>query len=704
MNQASISGLKFPSPVRTICVLLLVLFSIEILLMYALPSLLPTGSNPYLGNFADAALLAALFSPVLYHYIFRPFREIAVLQKSMSENVLAHVVDGVVLFDERLVIHSFNSAAERIFGYSAAEMMGAQVERILGGSFRNDLPVMPRGSRAGASPAEGIRECIGRRKDQSAVPVEFSQSQIRLGGRWMWLGIVRDISARKQNEEKMKHTLSLLTATLESTADGVRVRDLAGKTIIANKRFADMWQIPGHLVGTHDDRMLRDYVLEQLKEPQEFLALTEEQYVAPGQESYNLLNFKDGRVFERFSAPQVIDETIVGQVVCYRDLTEQKNLENQLRHAQKMEALGTLAGGVAHDFNNILTVIMGFCSLTSRQLDRETPLRHNLDQIMTASERALTLTNSLLAYSRKQARNPKPVELNANIRKTEKFLARLIGEEIELVTTLAGEDIVVMADSGQLEQVLMNLAANARDAMARKGCLVIGIRKLEIDGGFVRRHGYGKPGTYALISVSDTGTGMDKGTREKIFEPFFTTKQTGHGTGLGLSIVYGIVKQHDGFINVYSEPGKGTTFNIYLPVVQASEETPVRVEQRIQGGTETILLAEDDDGVRALVQIILADSGYRVIEARDGEDAVEKFRESGGAIDLLVLDVVMPKKNGKETLAEICALHPGTKAIFMSGYTADIIDKIGLVEAGLPLLNKPLLPNELLAKVREMLD
>ncbi|HBG04306.1 MAG: hypothetical protein A2075_14120 [Geobacteraceae bacterium GWC2_58_44] len=701
MDQSKISPLRFPSRVRSIGILLLVLFCIELLLMFALPHLLPI-RNGVLESFVDAFLLALLFSPVLYRFIFKPFREAAAVQKSLAEKVLTHVVDGVVLFDDQLVLHSFNRAAERIFGYPAAEMVGSRVSSILG-----DLEQLSelRGSgRADFCQGGAIRECTGTRSDATEVPVELSLSQLHLGDRSVWLGIIRDISARRQDDDRRKHTLSLLSATLESTADGIMVRDLDGKTVIANKRFGDMWRIPAQVMGSRDDKLLRGYVLEQLQDPQRFLALTEKEYVALAEQSYDQLQFKDGRVFERFSAPQVIDAKIVGRVICYRDLTEQKNLEHQLRHVQKMEALGTLAGGVAHDFNNILTVIMGFCNLTCRQLEQESPLKHNLDQIMAASERALTLTNSLLAYSRKQVMNPKPIELNATVLRTEKFLARLIGEEIELVTRLSGEEITVMADSGQLEQVLTNLAANARDAMQRKGCLIIGTSKLEIDQDFVRVHGYGRPGSFARISVSDTGAGMDERTREKIFEPFFTTKEVGHGTGLGLSIAYGIVKQHDGYINVYSEPGRGTTFNIYLPLVAGSQEA-IRIEPpQIAGGSETILLAEDDEGVRALVRTVLTGSGYRVIEARDGEDAVVKFREHRELIDLLVMDVIMPKKNGKEAFLEISAMKPGTKAVFVSGYTADIIDKNGLIDAGLHLISKPLLPNQLLAKVRELLD
>jgi len=702
MDELSIAQFRFPSRVRIIAILLLVLFCLELLLMYAVPHFLPAGGNKIMESFLDAALLALLFSPVLYCCILKPFQNVAAKQKSLTEKVLANVVDGVIVFDELLVLQSCNCTAERIFGYAAADIVGEDVRVILR-DLESSAGIDGRG-RVDLCQVGTMLECTAARKDGTKLPVELSLSQLQLGGRLMWLGIIRDISARKEADDTMKQTLSLLSATLEATADGIMVRDLAGKTIISNKRFSDMWNLPGHVLGTRDDKLLREFVHQQLQDPEQFMALTEKQYIDTDQQSCHTVSFKDGRVFERFAAPQVIDETIVGRVVCYRDLTEQKSLEHQLRHAQKMEALGTLAGGVAHDFNNILTVIMGFCNLTCMRLEKDSPLRPNLDQIMTASERALTLTNSLLAYSRKQTMNPKPMDLNATVLNTEKFLARLIGEGIELMTKLSAEKVTVLGDSGQIEQVLTNLAANARDAMEGRGCLIIGTRKINIDQDFIRLHGYGKAGSCALISVSDTGGGMDEKTRGKIFEPFFTTKDVGYGTGLGLSIVYGIVKQHEGYINVYSEPGKGTTFNIYLPLIDGTQQAASLEPQQIPGGTETILLAEDDAGVRALVKSVLSGSGYRVIEARDGEEAVRKFRLNQEEIDLLVMDVVMPKKNGKETFLEISALKPDTKAIFISGYTADIIDKNGLIDAGLHLINKPLLPNQLLAKVRELLD
>jgi len=703
MNRVKTTDLSFPSPARTISILLLVLFCIEIVIMYALPFLMPMG-NVYLENFADATLLTLLFSPALYHLVFKPFQKIAAQQKSLTENVLANVVDGVITFDQSLAIRSCNGAAERIFCYGAAEMIGRDLNLILEANSLAELIGTAATQQQSRGEARTSLECSGRRKDGSPVSLELSLSQVALAGSWIWLGIIRDICSRKKGEAEVKHTLSLLHATLESTTEGIIVRDLIGRSVISNRRFAEMWRIPPAVIASQDDKVMRSYVLDQLKDPQGFLDRTEIQRRNPEQEYCDTLTFRDGRVFERVAAPQVIERGVVGQVISCRDITEQKNLEQQLRQAQKMEALGTLASGVAHDFNNILTVIMGYCNLSAVQLDRESPLRQNLNQIMSASERAATLTASLLAYGRKQAIDPQPLELNKNVRQMDKFLARLIGEQIELVTKLCDGKITILADSGQFEQVLMNLATNARDAMERRGCLSIVTGRISIDHDFIRLHGYGKPGNYAMLTVSDTGAGMDEATREKIFEPFFTTKPQGQGTGLGLSIVYGIVKQHGGYLNVYSEPGHGTTFNIYLPLCSEAQAEAVPENRQVRRGTETILLVEDDAGVRALVTSVLTAHGYRVIEACDGEDALGKFTGNRESIELLILDVIMPKKNGKETFLEISALNPGIKAIFISGYTADIIEKNGLIDRGLHLLSKPLLPNQLLAKVREVLE
>lgn len=384
-------------------------------------------------------------------------------------------------------------------------------------------------------------------------------------------------------------------------------------------------------------------------------------------------------------------------------ISEHRHTEEQLRQSQKMEAVGTLAGGIAHDFNNILTAIMGFGGILRMKMGQDSPLLHYIDDINTASERAARLTNSLLAFSRKQILTPCPENINDIVRTIDKILQRIIGEDIEYKSTLADEKLIVMADSGQLEQVLMNLAANARDAMPEGGILTINTERVDVGDGLAGS--FIRPGSYAVISVSDTGNGMDEATRQRLFEPFFTTKDIGKGTGLGLSIVYGIIKQHQGEINVYSEPGKGTIFKIYLELIESYADKMVTAKLAPPaGGTETVLVCEDDIYVRRFMNQTLEEFGYTVIVAVDGEDALNKFMEHKERIQLLILDVVMPKMNGKEVCDEIRKVKEDIRVLFSSGYTSDIIQKKGILEAGVLFISKPVTPHLLLSKVREALS
>jgi len=404
-----------------------------------------------------------------------------------------------------------------------------------------------------------------------------------------------------------------------------------------------------------------------------------------------------------FSIKPVLDDQ--GRVVLLipegRDITERRKLGEQLRQSQKMEAIGTLAGGIAHDFNNILTAIIGFGSILEMQLPEGDPNQRCVVEILAASERAVNLTKSLLSFSRKQIIDPGPTRLNDIVTRIEKFLLRIIGEDIEFKTVLESKDLVINADSGQIEQVLMNLVANARDAMSSGGSIFIKTERLEVTEsvpGF--RLG---PGSYAVLSVSDNGMGIDERAKQRIFEPFFTTKEVGQGTGLGLSIVYGIIQQHNGEITVHSEPGQGTTFKIYFRLIGSATEKVRHPSSPFNhsGGTETILVAEDDGDVRKFITYTLREFGYRVIEAVDGEDAVSKFAGEEKGIQLLIMDVVMPKMNGKEAYQEICKSEKNIPVLFLSGYTADIINKKGILDEGINFIAKPMTPHALLSKVRE---
>jgi len=383
---------------------------------------------------------------------------------------------------------------------------------------------------------------------------------------------------------------------------------------------------------------------------------------------------------------------------------EKEQLQEQLRHAQKMEAIGTLAGGIAHDFNNILTAIMGFGGLIQMKIPKESPISSHVEQILESAQKAASLTKNLLAFSRKQLTSPMPLNLNESISNLKKLLGRLIKEDIEFKVELGKNDLIVMADQGQLDQILMNLVTNARDAMPKGGVLTIATGAIQVPPHIVVTSQPKSSGGYALISVADTGTGIDEETKEKIFDPFFTTKEVGKGTGLGLSMIYGIVKQHDGYIEVKSAVGKGTTFNIYLPLIDSTfEKQKEKTSRPLKRGTETILVADDDPAVASLVKKILEEFGYKVLEARDGENAIEQFLKHKDDIHFLLLDVIMPKKNGKEAYEAIRKIKPEIKAVFISGYSAEIIDEQAII-AGLHFIGKPVSPEELLFKIREVLD
>ncbi len=384
---------------------------------------------------------------------------------------------------------------------------------------------------------------------------------------------------------------------------------------------------------------------------------------------------------------------------------EQMRLQLQLIQAQKMELVGQLAGGIAHDFNNMLTAIVGSAELLRLSLDKEDSLKYYVELILKSSEKASNLVQQLLAFGRRQIMNPKPLNINNILKDVEALLSSLIGGNIYLKLSLPKEELIVYVDRVQIEQVLINLVTNAKDAMPEGGTLTIKVDSVRMDEEFIKMYGYGAVGHYALISISDTGVGMDEYTKERIFEPFFTTKSTGKGTGLGLATVYGIIKQHNGYIDVYSEKDKGTTFKIYLPITSATiEEEKSFIPLDIQQGKETILLAEDVKEIRDLLKTFLTKFGYNVITARDGEQAVALFNKNKEIIDLLVFDVVMPKKSGKEAYKEILKIKQHVKVIFMSGYSPDTLSDRGILSGDVTFLPKPVMPHAILRKIREILD
>jgi len=398
--------------------------------------------------------------------------------------------------------------------------------------------------------------------------------------------------------------------------------------------------------------------------------------------------------------------------VILRDMSVSKQLEQereklteQLYHAQRMEDIGRLIGGVAHDFNNHLTAIIGCSQIILNKLSSDSELRGFAEMVCSAGEKAAGITQSLLAFSRKQALEMRPVDVRVIIENIAKLMKRLIGEDVELELEQGDEPLFVNGDVGRMEQVLMNLATNARDAMPEGGTITIRTQHVRLDREFMSVYGWGRPGDYALISFSDTGCGIPADMREKIFEPFFTSKDAGKGTGLGLSIVHGIIQQHGGHIRLESSPDKGATFLVYLPLLpempmQEKREAPPEVRR----GNEAILVCEDESSVRRLMRLVLEDNGYSVLEAVDGVEAVEVFRREGERLDLVILDVVMPKMSGMAVFNDIRGLRPDMRVIFTSGYTPESIDRSGVFDMGVPFIPKPVAPGLLLKIVRETLD
>ena len=388
-----------------------------------------------------------------------------------------------------------------------------------------------------------------------------------------------------------------------------------------------------------------------------------------------------------------------------QDVTEAKRLENQLRQAHRMGAVGRMAGGIAHDFNNILTVIMGYSELVLHRLGSTHPVSKNLVEVKRAAERAATLTRQLLAFSRQQVLYPRVLDLNALVNNLNQMLHRLIGEDIVLSFQPGNSLSFIKADVGQMEQIMMNLVVNARDAMPKGGRIAISTSNVELGEAYLDSHFSVRPGRYVLLSITDNGCGMDDRTLSHIFEPFFTTKGPGHGTGLGLSTVYGIVKQSDGYIWVYSELGKGTTFKLYFPQYEEGVPLPVEpgAEDQAVGGTETILVVEDDAALRKLTVVLLESTGYRVLEADNGETAIRVIEDSAESIDLLLTDVLMPAMSGVELSAYLRKSQPGLKILLMSGYPGDLIAKHREGDADIALIEKPFTRHGLLAKIRAVL-
>lgn len=615
--------------------------------------------------------------------------------------------DAILVMDNDGRISYWNLTAEKMFGYTGEEAMGKELHSFLAPADYHDAYKKGFSSfkKTGRGPAVGnTLGFVAISKDGTEFPIEVSTSAIQIKGKWNAVGIIRDVTERKQAEKALRESEQNYRTLFEESKDVIYISSPTGKFLDINPAGIELF---GY--ASKEGLLQIDIVQDLYADPNDRIKLqrmlVNQSYV---KDYKAVFKKKDGKLLT-----VLLTSTIVrnekGEIIAYRgiikDITEWQRLEQQLLEAQKMEAVGQLAGGIAHDFNNILTAIIGFGNLLLSEMSKDDPLRIYVTPILKSAQRAANLVQGLLSFSRRQIINPKSVNLHEIIHGIEKILPRIIGDDIEFSTFLTDEKLTVKADIGQIEQVVMNLATNARDAMPDGGSLTIRTERVELDDEYIRVHGYGKPGFYALMTVADTGQGMDEHSKEKIFEPFYTTKEVGKGTGLGLSIAYGIINQHEGYINVSSEHGKGTTFKIYLPLINSEVEELEEVRLPIvQRGTETVLIAEDNAQVRELTKEVLEGFGYKVIEAEDGEDAIRVFNKNKDGIQLLVLDVIMPKKNGKAVYDEIKKVRPDIKIIFTSGYNADIIHKKGILEEGLDFISKPASPNDLLRKVREVLD
>ncbi len=632
--------------------------------------------------------------------------EALALANAYNRNLIEVSLDPLVTIGPDGTITDVNTATEGVTGYARDELIGTDFshyftepekarrgyEQVFSRGLVRDYPL-------------NIRHRDGRTTSVLYNASVYKDASGRVIGVF---AAARDITERKKIEDALRKSEAFIKDILETVDEGFIVLDRNFRILSANKAFCRWVSLPddqvlGRTCYEFSHQISRPCFEADADCPAKRTFDTGEAHVA----SHTHVHSDGTRYFVEVKSFPVRDASgdIISVIETINDITERKRLEEQLRHAQRLESLGTLAGGVAHDFNNMLNVIVGYGGMMEMRMPKDDPNMHYLKEILAASDRATNLTQALLIFSRKQPAEMKPVSINNLVEGMKKMVLRLIGEDIDTKITLASERLTVLGDHGQLEQVLMNFATNARDAMPDGGMLTIETKPYEIDSAFMHAHGFGRPGRYVLISVSDTGSGMDESTRERIFEPFFTTKGRGQGTGLGLSIVYGIIKQHGGYINCCSEPERGTTFKVYLPLVDEElGKTEEAAPKGVMGGDETILVADDDENIRRLAKDLLERHGYEVIEAQDGAEAVNRFTDNREKIRLVLLDVIMPKKSGKEAFDEIRAMKPGVKILFMSGYTADIIQRKKIAEEELPLLQKPVKPRDLLAAIRDLLD
>jgi len=625
-----------------------------------------------------------------------------------SSDLLETLPDAIVAVDRDGTIVQINSQTQALFGYTRDELIGQKIEILVPESYRRqhhhhrkDFAEAPKTRRMGAN-----LDLSGRRRNGSEFPVEISLSPVTTEDGMFVLSAIRDISDRKRiaeelrraNEELHRRTAeqlgeyrSRLALIIDSSEDAIIGKDLNGIITSWNKGAERIYgYTPEEAIGKHISLLAPSDRPEEIPEILEKIARGESI-----EHSESVRVTKDGRRLDvSISVSPLRDAKgdVIGASAIARDITAQKRAERQLHQSQKMEAIGRLAGGVAHDFNNILGIIRACTEFLRDRIDTAAESSLYVENIKKAIERGSSLTRQLLAFSRSSAIQPRVLDLNERLKDVSKLLRPLMGDDVEILVVSKSPAAVVEADPGQLDQIVVNLAVNARDAMPRGGKFILETGHARFDEAFAEQHQSMTPGKYVLLAVSDTGNGMDGATVSRIFEPFFTTKEVGKGTGLGLATVYGIVKQSAGHILVYSEPGHGTTFKIYLPSAEhkiglESKSEVEAVSPKRQGAS--ILLVEDDEIMRSLTRQALEEHGYSVVEADDGKSALEWAQSHPGPLDLLLTDVVMRRMSGPELVERLSSSHPNLKVVYMSGYTGELIAEREVLKRGITLLEKP---------------